>query len=110
MSLLELFDSELLSESLLSLLFEFELLSSSDLDFDFSDLEDSFSDFLETLCSVSLFLDPDFFDFLIDELILELFASEILLDFELEALDFFEDFEIFELFFFSSDLIELDFF
>jgi hypothetical protein len=53
--------------------------------------------------------------FLEDELKLELFDSETLLDLEFEILEdifdfFLEFFEAFELFFFSSDCIELDFF
>ena len=61
----------------------------------------------------SLFLELDFFEidlflFLEDELKLELFDSETLLDLEFEILEdifdfFFEFFETFELFFFSSD-------
>ena len=112
--LLELFDSELLSESLLSLLFEFELLSSDfepDFEPDFSDLElDSSSLFLDLVRTVSPFFVWVLFDFFIeDELKLELFISDALLDFDFDF-EILEFLECFELFFFSSDLTELDFF
>ena len=121
-SLFELFESELLSDPLFLLLLDFELLSELEPDFsDFDSESESPSEWdLFFLDCVSLFFVLDFFEidlflFLEDELKLELFDSETLLDLEFEILEeifdfFFEFFETFELFFFSSDWIELDFF
>ena len=102
--LLELLDSELLADLLFSLLLDLELLSSEcELDPDL--LSESEPDFLDLDSCVSVLFDSDFFEFLTeDELIFELLASEALLD-----LVFFDFFEIFEFFFFSSDLTVLDF-
>ena len=110
-SLLELFDSELLLEPLLSLLLDLELLSSSDLadllpdsepDFLESELYDSLSlFFLEFLVALEFldFFEYVFFDsFSDDELKLELLETPF--DFV-----FFEFLEIFE-FFLESDLFD----
>ena len=96
-SLFEVFDSELLSDSLLSLLLDLEWLSS-----DFSDfVSDADSDFLELVTWDSVILEFDFFEFFTeDELKLELSESKFLLDFEI--LLFLDFLEIFESFFFFS--------